>query len=337
MRKTTKKIFYLFFIFTFFTLSGKSVLAHPLSPSLWQWVETSPGQISMSWQTSIAKISGEEFYPSWPEGCQKISESEPSRVRKYWVKRLELKCEATWASGLFKIEGIKTARSNIILKITLADGRNFQHILNASSPTFVIPEREAKISIFKTYLNLGFHHILTGWDHLLFVLGLFLLIKPGRALVLAITSFTLAHSITLSLAVLKIIPIPSEIVEVFIALSILILAYELLRDQSVKPTFFHLYPWAMSFTFGLLHGMGFAGALSEVGLPQGDIPLALVSFNAGIEAGQLCFIIVLWALWKIIQKIPLPSFLKHIQIPAYVIGSLAAFWFFERLSEVGLK
>jgi hydrogenase/urease accessory protein HupE len=318
----------------FFVFFAKPLLAHPLSPSLWEFLETSPGQVTMGWKAPAASVSGDDLSPQVPTDCQEIGTGGSSREGKFLIEHWKLHCEPTWITHPITMGGISTGRDNVILKIRLADGRTFQHILNVDAPSFLIPNRMGEGSVFKNYFPLGFHHILSGWDHLLFVLGLFLLIKPGKKLLWAITAFTLGHSLTLSLAVLEVVPIPSRVVEVLIALSILILAVELLRDQTVKATFFHRYSWVIAFSFGLLHGMGFAGALAEVGLPMGEIPLALFSFNVGIEAGQLCFIAGLWTLWKIMKALPLPTFWRRIEIPAYVIGSLSAFWFFERLSMV---
>jgi hypothetical protein len=169
---------------------------------------------------------------------------------------------------------------------------------------------------------------------LLFVLGLVLLVKGRRQLLWTITAFTLGHSLTLSFAVLGLARIPPAPVEALIALSILVLAFELTREQKGSGTFFHHYPWSLAFGFGLLHGLGFAGALAEVGLPAGEIPLALFSFNVGIELGQLFFIAAILAVQTLSKPWPLPSMLKRMAIPAYGIGSLAAFWFFERLSKL---
>lgn len=309
-----------------FVLPSKFVFAHPLSPSLLEFVETSSGQVAMSWKTPAAKVSGYELAPQLPANCQKIHTGETVREKTYWIQHWQLQCEPSWRTQALSVAGITNGRSNVILKIQLADGRSFHQVLNAETPSYLIPERAKRSDVFKSYLPLGFHHILSGWDHLLFVLGLFLLIKPGKKLLWAITAFTLGHSITLALASLEFISIPSQIAEVLIALSIMILAVQLLRERS-------RYSWVMAFSFGLLHGLGFAGALAEVGLPMGEIPLALFSFNVGIEAGQLCFIVGLCLLWKLAKTIHFPAKFKRIEAPAYVIGSLAAFWFFERLFQ----
>jgi hydrogenase/urease accessory protein HupE len=255
-------------------------------------------------------------------------------VETAYVERWRVSCEKSWVESEVGVAGISSSQSNVILRVVLADGRKYQNILTAEHPSFVIPERPKISAVFKNYLLLGVKHILTGWDHLLFVLGLVLLVKGRRQLLWTITAFTLGHSVTLSLAVLGWVRIPSAPVEALIALSILVLAVELTRKQNGKGTFFHRYPWSLAFSFGLLHGLGFAGALTEVGLPAGEIPLALFSFNVGIESGQLLFISAILALQILSRPWPLPAMGKRMEIPAYCIGCLAAFWFFERLSKL---
>lgn len=333
MHKRQSLAFGFFLIFLICVMVCGNGFAHPLSPSLWDLIETAPGHVSVLWKTPVARVPGEDVSPALLKDCRTVREDSLTRERTYWMRRSELQCKPSWIAQSFAIDGLSNGRSNVILKIRLADGRQFQHVLNAEMTSFKIPERENWRAVLISYASLGVHHILSGWDHLLFVLGLFLLAKTRRPLLFSITAFTLGHSVTLSLAILEIIVLPSHVIEVLIALSILLLACELLRDQHVKTTFFHRHTWIMAFGFGLLHGLGFAGALAEVGLPMGDIPLALFSFNLGIEAGQLSFIAVLLLLRRVIQLCPVPALLKRVEIPAYGIGSLAAFWFFERLHE----
>lgn len=319
-----------YFLLAVLILAAPSqLLAHPLSPSLWKLTETAPGQVAMSWKTPAATISGEELIPEIPRGCSIAQSTEARREKAFWVTQLKLTCDSSWRQAPLTVRGISESRSNVILVVRLEDRREFQHVLHPGSALYAVPERPSRTGVLKDYFSLGLSHILSGWDHLLFVMGLFLLITSRRSLVLAITAFTAGHSITLSIAVLELVTLRSDIVELCIAVSILVLALELLRDQR---TFFHRHSWSMAFGFGLLHGLGFAGALSEIGLPNGAIPLALFSFNLGIEAGQLLFITFLVALTAATYKVAKPNRLVRLALPSYVIGSLAAFWFFERLT-----
>lgn len=185
------------------------------------------------------------------------------------------------------------------------------------------------MSVARSYLGLGIEHLLTGLDHVLFVIGLVLLVSSWRSLIATVTSFTLGHSVTLTLATLEVVSVPTLVFELAIAFSILVLGAELAREEPGE-TWLRRRPWAMAFGFGLLHGLGFAGALSEIGLPAADIPLALFSFNVGIELGQLLIVaplaLAIAFAGERLRALPAPL----LRVPAYVIGSLAAYWCIER-------
>jgi hydrogenase/urease accessory protein HupE len=178
---------------------------------------------------------------------------------------------------------------------------------------------------------LGIHHIWLGFDHLLFVLGLLLLVKKRSTLIWTITAFTIAHSITLALATLHIIKVSATFTEAAIALSIVFLAVELLNHYKGINGFAYHYPWLVSFMFGLLHGLGFASALQDVGLPENNIPLALFLFNVGVEAGQLAFVFGMLLLMLAIRWLELKWPQWMFKFPAYLIGTLAMYWFIERV------
>ena len=184
------------------------------------------------------------------------------------------------------------------------------------------------------YLMHGVEHILFGFDHLLFVLALILIVRSGRVLLWTITAFTLAHSITLSLATLGVVQVPAPPVEAAIALSIVLLACEIIRLRRGQTSLTARWPWLVAFAFGLLHGLGFAGALTEIGLPQGDIPLALFAFNVGVEIGQLIFVAAVLGVLACVKRIDFPPVVERhaLSIATYGIGTMAAFWFIERLA-----
>jgi len=184
--------------------------------------------------------------------------------------------------------------------------------------------------VVRSYTELGVEHILTGFDHLLFVLALVLLVGRGKMLLWTVTAFTLGHSVTLALAVLEWILLPQAPIEIAIAFSIYVLAIEIVRKQQGKATLVNRAPWVVAGLFGLLHGLGFAGALAEVGLPSHEIPLALFSFNVGIEVGQLLFVALVLVAWALLRATPIRWPARIIDVPAYAIGGLAVFWVFER-------
>jgi len=191
------------------------------------------------------------------------------------------------------------------------------------------------VAVAGAYLAHGVEHILFGYDHLLFVLALILIVPSARMLFFTITAFTVAHSLTLALATLGVVHVPGPPVEASIALSILLLATELAHARRGERGLTARWPWLVAFAFGLLHGFGFASALVEVGLPQGDLPLALFAFNVGVEGGQLAFVAAVLALAALASRARLAAPVKrHVsQAAPYAIGTLAAFWFFERLAQ----
>jgi hydrogenase/urease accessory protein HupE len=198
------------------------------------------------------------------------------------------------------------------------------------SPALVVEESPSVWQVAWTYLVLGVEHILLGTDHLLFVLALVLLVKGWRRLVGTITSFTVAHSITLALATLGLVHVPGPPVEACIALSIVFVAAEIVRSRQGSPGLTERAPWLIAFTFGLLHGLGFAGALSEVGLPQQAIPLALLFFNVGVELGQLAFVFAVLLTISIAARSSLRAPAWAWRVVPYTIGSVAMFWVIER-------
>ena len=230
------------------------------------------------------------------------------------------------------IEGLAQTITDVLVRISLIDGATHTQILKPNAVTMVVQGSPDSWQVITDYLLLGTEHILGGIDHLLFVLCLLLIVKGNVTLVKTVTAFTIAHSITLAMATLDYVRVPQAPVEAVIALSILFLAVELVKQQQGKSDLAMRAPWLVAFVFGLLHGFGFAGALSEVGLPQTEIPLALLMFNVGVEIGQLLFIAVVMVVLKIsisILKRPV-TWIKP--VVTYGIGSVSAFWLIERIS-----
>ena len=315
--------------------------AHRLAPSLLELREGAPGEFEVRFKTPRLRPAGVELQPVLPPHCQPTTssgtEGDEVSVTLVWTED----CGARGLVGhTLQVAGLAASRTDALVRVELADGRHVRAVLSGGKTEFVVPERESAWDVFRSYVALGFEHILSGFDHLLFVLGLVLLVSGARALVTTITCFTLGHSITLSLAVLGFVNFPSGLVEVAIAASLVFLAAELTRDRDAPPTAMRRWPWGMSLLFGLLHGFGFAGALAEVGLPPGEIPLALLAFNVGIELGQLLFVAVVLAVVGLAGRL-LPEGLRSLpaglsRVPAYGIGCLAAYWCFERVAGLGL-
>ena len=313
--------------------------AHPLAPSLLEIEETSVGVVALRWKTPAAGVPGNELVPMLPEHCERPRRVDRSLQGRAVVEEFETRCDASIVRHAISVSGIAGSKANVILKVSLLDGRQFTSVLTAASPNFAVPAEVSPAGVLGEYVRLGFAHILSGLDHMLFLLGLVLLSAGLRSLFLTVTMFTIGHSVTLSLAMLGWVHVPQGPVEVLIALSICFLALELLKKQgpragAVLARRSSRYLWLVALLIGLLHGLGFAGALAEIGLPTGDIPLALLSFNLGIEAGQVLLVAVVVVVRALLERVPRPSHrwvpVSSRMIAAYVMGTLSVFWVLER-------
>jgi hydrogenase/urease accessory protein HupE len=305
------------------------VVAHPLAPSLLDVREAPSGHTAVLWRRPVLLPVGAHPEPVLPARCRAVGPPAEIIDGPALVRRWTVDCGAAgWTGEQIAVSQLARAGSDVLLRVSLADGRTFQSVLRPAAPAFRLPALQSRTGVAASYLSLGVEHLLTGWDHLAFVLGLVLLVPNRRRLLGTITAFTLGHSVTLSLAALGFVRLPPAPLEAAIAASIFILALELSRD---RPTVLGRRPWWMAAGFGLLHGLGFAGALAQVGLPAEEIPLALFSFNVGIELGQIAFVTLLLILGLALR--PLQSRLPawSAAVPTYCIGSLAAFWTLDRL------
>jgi len=235
------------------------------------------------------------------------------------------------------VDGLKSGVTDALARIEYRDGTTEVARITPDSPTILVVGAQSTLEVAKTYLLLGVDHILTGFDHLLFVLALMLLIRDLWMLAKTITAFTIAHSITLAGATLGYFSLPQKPVEASIALSIAFVASELIKIKAGERRLSQAYPWVVAFAFGLLHGFGFAGALKETGLPQLDIPLALLMFNVGVEAGQLLFVaailIAVRAATALVTWPVVPTRLAA----AYLIGTISMVWFVTRVTSFAIS
>jgi len=229
------------------------------------------------------------------------------------------------------VAGLDRTITDALLLIRLRDGDQISQVLTPGTPCVVVNAHKG--AAVPAYLALGVQHILTGIDHLLFVFGLMLLSANLRQLLKTISAFTVAHSITLALTALRIVSINPQIIEAMVAFSILFLAVELMRKYRGETGVTIRYPWLIAFGFGLLHGAAFAGALKEIGLPEGNIPLSLFLFNVGVEIGQLIFVAAAGVLLLALRRLPMPASTpaRATVAVSYAIGSFSTFWFLERL------
>ena len=310
-------------------LAPAMAAAHPLAPALLELRQAAQGY-EVLWRTPVVQVRGARVAPRLPAECRALDTPRREiRGNEAVEERWTAGC-ADLAGRTIRIDGLDGAATNVVLRIEQADGRVLGGIIDASAPRFEVPATVAPLPQFRAYFSLGVGHLLGGLDHVLFVFGLLLLLRGARALVVAITAFTLGHSLTLAAATLGWVRVNPALTELGIALSLVAVALALVRPSA--PSLLRRYPAAATLGFGLLHGLGFAGALSQIGLPAGEIPLALLAFNLGIEAGQLVLVAAAIAVAALSRLKPLlhePSFPRAV-VPAYIIGSLAACWCIER-------
>lgn len=308
--------------------------SHPLDPALLE-VVSRQGRYEILWKAPLGRQGSVVMRPVLPERCTLVSPPALSETAGTFSQRWAVDCGKEGLVGeRIGIQGLGDRGTDALVRIRLDDGGFVQAVLRPNKTFLTIPEASTPVGVFLDYMKLGIEHILTGVDHLVFILGLVLLVRGWRLLLWTITSFTVGHSVTLSLAVLGLLNVPSAAIEVLIALSIFVVAVELRRDLEGRSSWMRRFPWTLAIGFGLLHGLGFAGALAEVGLPANEIPLALFSFNIGIEAGQLLFVAIVILARVAFTSVPVRWPRKAQQVPAYVVGSLAAFWIFERTSTI---
>jgi hydrogenase/urease accessory protein HupE len=315
-------------------VSAVSARAHEIRPGLLEINETRPGWYEVTWKVPVFEGIPLEITPVFPESLVAVA---PPSVQELAAARIEKTSyrddTRSLIGGLITIDGLNATQIDVLIQVTLVDGAAHSAIARPKEPSWRVPEQSRGWSVAKSYWIMGMEHILSGIDHLLFVLALMLLIPDIRTLVKAITAFTVAHSMTLGLATLGIVNMPSGPTEAVIALSILFLAVEIVRSREGENSLTERAPWIVAFLFGLFHGLGFAGALTEIGLPENAIPVALFMFNAGVETGQLLFVLAVLALLWILRKMTVPLPASGWKLVTYGIGSLAAYWTIDRVGS----
>ena len=323
-----------------FALASSSVFAHEMRPAYLELRETAPETYAALW-----KVPGRGenlrlgLYVELPAGCTNITEPRATMVNNAFTERWTVKCAGGLAGGTIHIAGLASTMTDVLVRLERLDGTTQVTRLTPSAPSFVVAAAPNALEVALTYSALGVEHILSGIDHLLFVLALLIITRGGWKLVKTVTAFTVSHSLTLTAATLGWVHIPPPPVEAVIALSIVFVAAEIVRQQRGIEGITARAPWIVAFSFGLMHGLGFASGLSEAGLPDGHIPTALAFFSLGVETGHLMFIGVVLALialgsWSIRRFWPstlnarLSTPLRL--VPPYAIGSVAMFWAIQR-------
>lgn len=324
-------------LLTIWGMSALSANAHEFRPAYLELRETATDTYEILWK--VPARGGNErlgIYVRLPVDTRELAEPHGVFASGAYVERWRVHRGGGLAGQVISIDGLVASGSDVLVRLEHADGSTQTALLQPSRPSFVVESAPKATQVAVTYLRLGIEHIWGGVDHLLFVLALLLLVRGWRRVVVTITAFTVAHSITLAAATLGFVHVPRAPVEATIALSIVFVAAEIVHHRQGQPGLTERAPWLIAFIFGLLHGFGFASALNEIGLPQNFIPLALLFFNVGVEVGQLLFIGAVFALVFLAQqtasRIALPKWEWAWRVPPYAIGSVAAFWVIQRIT-----
>lgn len=310
-------------------LAGQAA-AHEVRPAYLRIQQTDIEQFDVLWRVPARGDLRLGIHATLPAHCELPDTTLSWQEDSTWVERWSARCPGGIVGHRIEIAGLNATVIDALARFERLDGTTQIERLTPTKPGFEVTAAESWGQVAATYTVLGIEHILLGVDHLLFVLALLMLVPSMRTLVWTITSFTLAHSLTLAAATLGWVHVPQAPVEAVIALSILFVAMEIVHWRQGRPGITRRRPWLVAFTFGLLHGFGFAGALSGIGLPEHAIPLALLFFNLGVELGQLVFIGAVIALSLLLKRIAWPGWAWR--VPVYMIGSMAAFWTIQRIT-----
>ena len=315
--------------------------AHEVRPAYLELTEVSAGRFEVLWKQPILPSGDPDLAlrlplePRLPERCTQASRALPAATESVLLERWVVTCGETGLEGAaVEIAGLPRTLTDVLLRVRWLDGSAANHLLRPEAPAVTLSaEASAGLGV-PAYLRLGVEHLLFGFDHILFVVGLMFFVRRPMQLVQVVTAFTIAHSITLALSSLGVMTLSQRPVEAVIALSILFLAVELVsgeRGTGSTRSPMARWPWSIAFGFGLLHGFGFAGALAEIGLPEDARAMALFLFNVGVEVGQLIVVGLLLSLVRMVRtsRVELPAYAP--QVPVYLMGTVSAYWFIERV------
>jgi len=325
-----------FFLVLALLLPLAVVQAHESRPAYLEITQTAANRYNVLWRTPVNAGMRLPLALQFPDEVRNVGEPRIQELTDSLIERRLIEVDNGLVGKRIDIRGLQATITDVLVRLERLDGTTQVARLTPSASSFVVEATPRTSQVAAAYLGLGIEHILTGVDHLLYILAMLLLVKGWRRVILTMSAFTATHSLTLTAAALGWVHVPQRPVEACIALSILFVASEIVRSRQGRPGLTERWPWVISLTFGLLHGFGFAGALSEVGLPQKDIPAALLFFNLGVEVGQLCFIVSMFGIAMLAKRaarrLTLPNPVWAWRVPSYAIGAVAAFWFIQRVA-----
>ncbi len=311
---------------------GAAVQAHDSRPAYLEINEKAPGRYEVLWRTPLNAGMRLPVVLKFPDGTRNITEPSVKEFSGLLLERRLIDAgKDSFAGKRIEFVGLQATITDVLVRVQALDGTHATTLVHPSQPWIEIVTSQGIAGLAGAYLVQGIEHILFGIDHLLFVLGLMLMVRKRWMLLKTITAFTVAHSITLAAATLGYVHVPAPPLNAAIALSIMFVGVEVLRSWQGETSLALRQPWLVAFAFGLVHGLGFASGLAGLGLPRGDIPLALLLFNLGVEAGQLMFVAVTLLLLRSFGQLEIRWPLPVRMMPAYAVGSLGAFWMVDRI------
>ena len=314
------------------TVSLSNLDAHEIRPGYLEIEEWAKDSYRVLWKGPAAGMMRLKLDPVFPENCTATEPGSATTAPGAIIQRWNLQCEGGLRGQPISVDGLGGTMTDVLVRVEFLDGTMQTHLLRPASPEVTLGGSPDVTTAILSYVSLGIEHIVLGVDHLLFVLGLLLIVRDRWTLVKTVTSFTIAHSITLGIATLGYASAPGPPLNAAIALSILFLGPEIVRAWRGQTSLTIRHPWVVAFAFGLLHGFGFASGLTTMGLPAAEIPLALLSFNVGVELGQIFFVVLIVALEKSFRVLEM-RWPRWVQLsPSYAVGSHGAFWTIQRTS-----
>lgn len=311
-----------------------AAFAHEIRPAYLQINEVAPDRFDVLWKRPSLGTLILRLQPKLSNGLLDGRPDEEYTANSFAIQlwRSRAATRDSFDKAQLRIEGLEHTITDTLVDISFLSGQQIQTVLKPDNPVLVVHVSGTGNTPVPTYLMLGVEHILTGFDHLSFVLGLVLLVRGRARLLKTITAFTVAHSITLAAAALGYARVSAPVIESLVALSIVFVAVELARSLQGEAGLTARYPWLIAFTFGLLHGFAFAGSLADIGLPAHNIPAALLLFNCGVEVGQLIFVVAVLSVMALLRRLPWPALVRPARwLAPYGIGALASYWMFERI------
>lgn len=308
--------------------------ADEIRPALLEITEHEGGRVDVVWKKPALGDRALGLEPVFPDFFEQAAPISGRALGGGWIEYRSYRTGGRPLAGkTISIDGLSGLSTDVLLRIRLADGAEHSGVLRAGKLNFTIPEQPSKREVALSYWQIGTIHILEGLDHLLFLLVLLLIVEGMWPLIKTVTAFTIAHSLTLFMATLGFVNLPSAPTEAVISLSIMLLAVEAVHKGQGQLTLAERFPWLIAFTFGLVHGLGFAGALSEIGIPQNEVPLALLMFNVGVETGQVLFVVVVSLLLTGLGKFQAGGAIALKRAAPYAIGGVAALWTIQRIES----